>query len=377
MMIISAPKRGLLTVILPGFLLLTQTCQALDAEFRGQASAWSTETNISGDWLNQTGIRYLPQLLFEQAFNGGAVLDGEVMLNGYSTVDDDWSIDSNLDLYRLKLRFTNARAELRFGLQKINFGPAQLLRPLMWFDRLDPRDPLNLTEGVWGVLSRYYFQNSANIWLWGLYGNDETKGYEIFPTAPERPEFGGRIQFPLFGGETGVTSHLRRVRAQLKPETEFRERRMGLDGRWDVGVGLWFELAGQHWDGEELPYHYTRMMMIGLDYTVGIGNGIYVIAEHMGSAVSEEWWGQGEDSQISAYALSYPVSLFDTVMNYGFYDWENGELYQYIGWQRTYDNWIINPSLFWYPDENFPAVEGAGDYFGRGYGVQLIIIYNH
>jgi hypothetical protein len=52
-------------------------------------------------------------------------------------------------------------------LQKINFGSASMLRPLMWFDQMDPRDPLQLTDGVWGLLGRYYFLNNANIWLVG------------------------------------------------------------------------------------------------------------------------------------------------------------------------------------------------------------------
>jgi len=54
-------------------------------------------------------------------------------------------------------------------LQKINFGSATLFRLLMWFDRIDPRDPLKLTDGVYGLLLRYYFHNNTNIWLWGLY----------------------------------------------------------------------------------------------------------------------------------------------------------------------------------------------------------------
>lgn len=299
------------------------------------------------------------------------------MLNGFVAVDDGEATNSDLELYRLKFRFTTARAEVRIGLQKINFGPAQLLRSLMWFDRLDPRDPLHITDGVWGLLSRYYFQNNANVWLWELFGNDETKGYELYPTAPERPEFGGRVQFPVPRGEVGISSHVRRVRAQLITETEFLEKRIGLDGRWDVGIGLWFELVSQQWETDELPYEFTKSMTVGMDYTIGIGNGIYAIAEHMSNAVSDQLFSRDEDNQISAYSLSYPISMFDTVMGYGFYDWENGNYYQYIGWQRIYDSWIINPSLFWYPDDESAGIGMEPNYLGRGYGAQIIIIYNH
>ncbi|MDR1585772.1 MAG: hypothetical protein LBS07_06360, partial [Prevotellaceae bacterium] len=99
--------------------------------------------------------------------------------------------------------------EVRLGLQKINFGSAQLFRPLMWFDAIDPRDPLQMTDGVWGGLFRYYFQNNANFWLWTLYGNDEVKGWETAPSAQSLPEIGGRVQLPLKQGEVALSYHLR------------------------------------------------------------------------------------------------------------------------------------------------------------------------
>ena len=76
-----------------------------------------------------------------------------------------------------------------------------LLRPLMWFDRIDPNDPLQLTEGVYGLLLKYTFLNNANIWLWGLYGNDDPKGWEAVPTQRKSAEYGGRLQAPFLSGE--------------------------------------------------------------------------------------------------------------------------------------------------------------------------------
>jgi hypothetical protein len=68
------------------------------------------------------------------------------------------SFSSNGDIkpYRLWARYSTSQLEIRAGLQKINFGSANILRPLMWFDQMDPRDPLQLTDGVWGILGRYY-----------------------------------------------------------------------------------------------------------------------------------------------------------------------------------------------------------------------------
>ena len=41
--------------------------------------------------------------------------------------------------------------------QKMNFGSAIILRCLTWFNSIDPRDPLQATDGKTGPLLRYYF----------------------------------------------------------------------------------------------------------------------------------------------------------------------------------------------------------------------------
>ena len=39
--------------------------------------------------------------------------------------------------YRFWTRYSNEKLEARLGLQKIIFGPTQILRPLSWFDSFD------------------------------------------------------------------------------------------------------------------------------------------------------------------------------------------------------------------------------------------------
>jgi len=75
----------------------------------------------------------------------------------------------------------------------------------MWFDQIDSRDPLQLTDDVWGLQARYYFPNIANIWLWGLYGNNERRGWEAVPVSKNIPEFGGRVQLPIPSGEIALS----------------------------------------------------------------------------------------------------------------------------------------------------------------------------
>ena len=68
------------------------------------------------------------------------------------------STDFRFKPYRLWLRYSTSHLEIRAGLQKINFGSSNILRPLMWFDKMDFRDPLMLTDGVYALLGRYYFR---------------------------------------------------------------------------------------------------------------------------------------------------------------------------------------------------------------------------
>ena len=46
-------------------------------------------------------------------------------------------IQSSIDPYRIWLRYQINKWEFRAGLQKIDFGVAQLLRPIQWFNQID------------------------------------------------------------------------------------------------------------------------------------------------------------------------------------------------------------------------------------------------
>jgi hypothetical protein len=147
--------------------------------FSGQAATWGT-AGATG----QSGILYIPELRINNPLSMGTQLD----------MDIAWSLQSNyasltkVSLYRGWLRSFNDHGEVRAGLQKIDFGPAKLLRTLMWFDTIDPLDPLQLTEGVYGILGRCYFKNNANIWAWGLAGKNNLKGLELFQTDASKDE---------------------------------------------------------------------------------------------------------------------------------------------------------------------------------------------
>ena len=355
--------------------------------FKGQLSAWGV-TKPFDDFQSQLGARYIPELSYGHTFKEKYLLDAEVQLNiyGYGFYNGDsikW--DGQFDLFRGWVRFSSNRFSVRVGLQKINFGSAAMLRPLMWFDQIDPRDPLQLTEGVYAALGRYYFSNNANIWLWLLYGNDQPKGWEIFPSVKTIPEFGGRFQTPLFTGELAVSYHHRvaNTHSDLYPELQTiedqaAENRLGLDGKWDVGVGLWFETAFIHQDIEVPELRAKKMINIGMDYTIGIGSGLMVMAEQMWFTSGEELFNSSQRNSFTAISANYPVSIIDNLTYIFYYDWSNNGFYNFINWGMTWDNISLYIMAYWNPD-NFTLYQNLSDestlYTGKGFQVQFV--FNH
>lgn len=346
---------------------------AIEYNLRGQISAYHLEAKNEGERVHSTGIRYIPQLELIQHTSDGTFIDLEASLNAWALtgIEDDHDVE----LYRLKLRFATARTETRVGLQTINFGPGYLLRPLRWFDRLDPRDPLRLTEGIYALRFKFVAPNNANVWFWGLYGNDEQKGYEFMRTSDDRPEFGGRLQFPMGPGEVGLTVHNRKVEPGLPDASTFGETRYAVDGRWDVEVGLWFEAVLQQQASIDIFSAWTKTVMLGMDYTLGIGSGLHALLEHMTSRVTtkEPMLDPGFDTDVSAFMLGYPVGYLDYIQAICYYDWESDDFYQFVSWQRSWDNLAINLSLFHNPVQVDQGLQAAAG----GTGGQILFMYNH
>lgn len=365
-------------LIIAGWAFEQTHVEAVEYDLRGQVSGWHLEGRDSGDWYYNLGLRYIPQFTLAQSLGENYFLDMELSLNGFASASrSDHAKESDLELYRFKLRFATAQTETRIGLQKINFGPAYLLRPLRWFDRLDPRDPLNLTDGVYALRFKYDALTNASFWLWGLYGNDATKGFELLPTVEGKPEFGGRLQYPFLNGELAFAFHTRKVDAPPMGSDDFRENRLALDGRWDIEIGLWFESVLQQQRSDTLPFEWTEMMTLGMDYTLAIGNGLHVLGEHMALISSQRLFGWEDDRQVSAYSMNYPLGYLDNLSAIGFYSWDEEEYSQHLSWQRTWDDWILNLSLFHYPEFKGQSELYQGGIFSRGYGGQVLIIFNH
>jgi hypothetical protein len=343
-------------------------------------------------------LRLIPELKFtltpsrSSTPGRGVTIDAEASANAFGSAlmlpDGPAATSGDVRPYRAWLRLSTSRFEARAGLQKVSFGSATVFRPMMWFDSLDPRDPLQLTEGVYALLLRYYTRGNANFWAWTMVGNEDRRGFDLAPPDQKTPEFGGRVQVPLFKGEIAATYHHRKaaidglvpVMDPAPPDSPLPvdpvpEDRFGLDGKWDIGVGVWVEGALVHQRTPLLPLPYQLSLSAGLDYTFAVGRGLHVLGEHFRLESSAGAFAAGESQDLSAFLLRYPFGLADELTAILYYDWKSRDLYRFLSWRRTSDALTFTAMAFWNPTDLFlfPGQPGSSSFAGTG--LQLVLAY--
>ena len=354
-------------------------------EFKGQLSAY-THLNLSNDLPWWSGGRYIPQVNYEFELEHEQKIDFEASANIYGNMGllpfDSSGFNGDLKPYRIWARYSTRQFELRAGLQKINFGSASILRPLMWFDQIDPRDPLQLTDGVWGILARYYFLNNANIWLWGLYGNDRLKGWETFPSQGKRPEFGGRFQSPVPRGEAAISYHHRTADCSLVSNgasslNKVPENRFGLDAKFDVVVGVWLEASWSNYNDDLGSYSNQEIVNLGVDYTFGLGNGLTVVLEQLVASFDEKPFAFSNTLTFSLLNVSYPIGMFDYLNAIVYYDWTNNRIYNFLNWQKQFNRFTFYLMGYINPKEYQIPTQGTDEILYAGSGIQVMLVFNH
>ncbi|MEI6556197.1 MAG: hypothetical protein WCL70_11455 [Paludibacter sp.] len=390
------PKR-LLLLFQFSFILFSLVGQndSTHLSFNGQVTAWGIgqfQTPIP----MQFGGRFVPTLLGDFQLSAKSKLDFEASINingsfNYTGFHND-TILGQLKPYRIWLRYSDDNWEVRAGLQKINFGSAKMFRPLMWFDAMDVRDPLQLTDGVYGVLGKYFFQNNANLWLWGLIGNKNPKGYELWGSTEWKPEIGGRFEMPVGPGEIALSTHFRNINiSKIYPPnvfyyqrsilTETTESRIGLDGKWDIGIGLWFESSITITDAQNnpflLPFKVQDMWNLGVDYTLPIGSGLGVTVEYFRYHAGEKFLIEGNAVNVVGAMLTYPFSMLDNLSGMVFYLPDQNKWMNYLSWGRTYDNFTIYAIGYWNPDNvQLVTAQTQSRNMFAGKGIQVMVNYN-
>ena len=354
--------------------------------FENQVSSWLGVTfDDKASW--QAGARYIPTLSPSVQLNKKAKIDAELSFNAhgnllFSGFNFD-TVNYTLDPYRLWLRYSTSRLEIRAGLQKISFGSANVLRPLMWFDKMDFRDPLLLTEGVYAVLGRYYFKNNANIWLWSLYGNNKVKGWETAPSLKDVPEYGGRFQLPVPKGELAFSYHHRDADFStltavmpLPAGNRFTEQMFALDGKWDVGPGIWFGYVGKL-NEKNNPFGggWETYFNLGADYTLLIGSGVNIATEFFHYSNNHENADLIVKRNLTVLSASYPLRPSHNLSGMLYYNWDSREWYRIINLQLKYDYLSFYFIGFWNPDNSslYGSSENNASFAGKGLRVMIVL----
>ena len=375
-------------IISPLLLIVLTQLQAQDSifKFKGQVDGYGG-LNFSSPVQYQTGARFLPTLSIGKSIKNNLKFDSEISFNSYLDYhfigsSNDIS-DAKIKPYRFWIRLSSQRFELRAGLQKINFGSASMLRPLMWFDHIDPRDPLQLTDGVYALLGRYYFQNNANAWLWILWGNDKTKGWETVPSSSKIPEFGGRMQFPLPKGEVAVSYNHRTpdLGMVLNPVLyhgvlTYPEDKIGLDAKFDIGPGVWAEYSLSHSSLDSAYFApWTKLFTLGIDYTFSIGNGLYAASEYFRYSSADEIFTPGTNITFTSFTVNYPIGI-NKIGSIIYYNWKDKSWYRFINLQRQSDNWTYYLFLFWNPEKFAIYNNISENNMFSGKGIQYMAVFN-
>jgi hypothetical protein len=377
-------RKGLTVLIL--IICASVSLKAQDSlRFSGQFSSWMN-LNLSTDLPLWAGARYIPQIDYGISTKSKQLFDTELSVNLSGTAGlrpfDSLNANGVIKPYRAWIRYSGDQFEIRLGLQKLNFGSALMLRPLMWFDQIDPRDPLQLTSGVWGLLGRYYFLNNANAWLWVLYGNKERTGWELMKTNSRIPELGGRIQLPVPSGEIAFTYNHRLADSRETPGTviadaRIPEDRFGFDAKWDLKAGLWIEGSLTH---KYLDLGFLTNQLIlnaGADYTFGIGNGIYAAAEHLVITYDKKPFAFSQPAHFTLVTLSYPAGLLDKISTIFYYGWRDNNIYSFISWQRQFDKVSLYLMAYWNPEIYQLAAQYSSQAVYAGKGIQVMFVFNH
>ena len=344
---------------------------------------WSNNLFSDGPLKTQSSFEsqlgYIPTLSIINYLSNERLIDIE-WAHKINRMYSDKALLSSYDKpYRWWIRYSTEKLEARLGLQKIAFGPAQILRPTSWFDTIDPRDPTGQTEGVEAFRLKFFPNNLLSFWTWVINNNSDTLSYGI------RSEYSGN------SGEWGLTFHKEKIESinQVALFPIFMSgshSRVALDYRYDGVIGFWFEGASFFSSNNSSSKNdLYNLVTLGADYTLPIYNGVLIMVESM-----QINGGPGDNFHLdsikninetySVLMASMPIGLLHQVMAVAQLDWKKSQSYYYLRWGITYDRFSFNLSLSANPkisDHELYQEYLPTSLSGFGNLLHFTIIYNH
>jgi len=354
------------------FLILAVVCFSLNITLYAQpfsmegqfwASGLTGNDVPSGQSAFELSLGYIPTFSLSRDLSDFTFFDFEWAYRLDRSYSGDSLVSNHEKNHRLWIRYSSEKVEVRLGLQKIIFGPSQILRTLSWFDTFDLTDPTGQTGGVDAFRLKWFPSNSLLIWLWAIQNEQDTLS------------FGGRAELSSSYGEFGFTFHVDPSKTPQKigqlgvmmPEPQ---QRFALDIRHDGFIGSWMESAviiSEHSD--------LKMTTIGADYTLPIANGLLIMTESM--FIKNR---NADDQNFTAFMAMLPLSMVHSTMFISQFDWQEDRVYSCFRWSATYDKFSLNLLLSQSPkrkEYGLPVEVFPKSVAGFGTGIQFIFIYNH
>tara|TARA_B110000881_G_scaffold218907_1_gene239433 strand:- start:1622 stop:2698 length:1077 start_codon:yes stop_codon:yes gene_type:complete len=314
----------------------------------------------------ELSIIYIPALSLKKKLSDDKLVDAEWAYHLGRHYSGDSLFNYTGNNHRLWIRYASDKIEARLGLQKIVFGPTQILRPLSWFDTFDLKDPTGRTNGVESFRLRWFPSNNIAIWSWMVNNDVDTLS------------FGGRAEVTSSFGEFGFTYHEDPSKSkQLIGQTGIpvfnSQKRVAFDYRFDGFIGFWNESVLIKSDRSNL-----RLVSIGADYTLPVFNGILIMTESMHT--QNKYNNIQSNQNFSAFMASLPIGMIHQAMYISQIDWKENKTYQYLRWISTYDAYSLNMIISMNPKRkqyDIPLSSLPKSLSGFGTGIQFMFIYNH
>lgn len=317
----------------------------------------------SGQSAFESSMGYIPTFSLSRDLSEFTFFDFEWAYRLDRSYSGDSLVSNHEKSHRLWIRYSSEKVEVRLGLQKIIFGPTQILRTLSWFDTFDLTDPTGQTDGVDAFRLKWFPSNALSIWSWTIQNAQDTLS------------FGGRAELSSSYGEFGFTFHVDPSKTpqqigQLGIMMTEPHQRFALDIRHDGFIGSWMESAVIISENSDL-----KMTTIGADYTLPIANGLLIMTESMFIKNRNT-----NDQMFTAFMAMLPLGMVHSTMFISQFDWQEDRVYSYFRWSATYDKFSLNLLLFQSPkrkEYDLPVEAFPKSVAGFGTGIQFMFIYNH
>ena len=349
-------------------LLIHSFLPSQNFNFKGQFNTSVLTSNDAPDnWhTHESILGYLPTLSLKKETSTNKLFDFEWAYNLKRYYVGDSLYNNNENNHRLWIRYSYDKIEARFGLQKIVFGPTQILRPLSWFDTFDLKDPTGQTNGVEALRLRWFPSNNIGLSSW------------IINNKLDTLTFGGRGEFTTSLGDFGFTYHKdpsksRQLIGQIGSPIINSHQRIAFDYRFDGFIGFWNESAIIKSNTSNI-----NLISIGADYTLPFFNGILIMTESM--YIQNRLKNLKSNQSFSAFMASIPIGMIHQVMYISQIDWEEDKAYQYFRWSSTYNSYSLNIIISINPKRkqyDLPLESLPKSLSNFGTGIQFMFIYNH